>query len=140
MQLTATKGISYTLLGVKPTRGSYGENLKRARERLSVRLGRKITQEEIAERRGNKRQGNLPAREKKPDVPRPETIIRDARAFECEPWELLDGIEFSYDELRRQPGETKETQSVTPGAPFQKSDEKTDRRSGTDRRLAANDE
>lgn len=83
------------MLFVRPLKGSYGANLKALRER------QKLSQEEVARRLGITRQGNLPARERNPDVPRPETVLRHARAIECQSWELLDGLEFMYDQLRQ---------------------------------------
>lgn len=88
---------------MKPLKGSYGDNLKRARDRLSERLGHKVTQEEIARRQGTKRQGNLSSRENKPDIPLPQTVIRDAEALECPTWVLLEGLEFPHDRLRMHP-------------------------------------
>lgn len=120
---------------VKPIRGSYGKNFRRIRE------AKKLAQEEIARRLGVTRQANLPARERNPNVPRPPTILRHATALGCQPWELLDGLVFPYDELRRPSTEESTGAHIAPiGATFREtkwnSKRDDERRSGTDRRLA----
>lgn len=99
-----TIGHLYVLLGyVKPLHGSYGANLRRMLQRLSEKLGHRVTQEELAQRMGRARQGNLPQRLRSANVPRPETIVRDARALDCQPADLMDGIVLPHDPLRARP-------------------------------------
>jgi transcriptional regulator with XRE-family HTH domain len=73
---------------------TYGQNFKAQRERLG------LTQEDIAERMGLTRQGNLSQYEKNLKFPTPDLIEQHAKALECQPWELLEGVETAYDRLR----------------------------------------
>lgn len=82
----------------------FGDNVKRLRLRLAAKLGRRITQEEVSKRMAKSgRNSQVSSFEvaRKHLVPEPKTIVRLAAALECEPWELLEGVETEYDRLRR---------------------------------------
>jgi transcriptional regulator with XRE-family HTH domain len=73
---------------------TFGENLKRARER------RGVTQEDLARRVGFRRQSRVSTLENSSIVPRAETVVKFAKALDVEPRELLDAVETDYDRLR----------------------------------------
>jgi transcriptional regulator with XRE-family HTH domain len=73
----------------------FGENVKTIRER------RGLSQEQVAERLGLKRQANLPRLENGNEIPSPARILALAVALECEPGELLEDVETEYDKLRK---------------------------------------
>lgn len=73
---------------------TFGENLRRAR----VRAG--LTQEALTARLGLKRQAPISLWESRSTLPKPETIVRLARAVGCKPRDLLEGVETPYDRLR----------------------------------------
>jgi transcriptional regulator with XRE-family HTH domain len=83
-----------------------GENFRR------IRKDKKIKQEQIYKRLGFQRPSNVSLLESSLRLPKPRTIRRMAAVLECETWELLDGVETPYDELReRQPAARKKGRS-----------------------------
>lgn len=87
----------------------YWENFR------DVREAKGLSQELVAERLGITRQGNLPTRELHDKrTPKPATIKRHAAALECQTWQLLDGVETVYDQLRRSSSADETVASGTP--------------------------
>jgi transcriptional regulator with XRE-family HTH domain len=72
-----------------------GENFKRIREQ------KHITQEQIYKALNYKRPSNVSLLETSPRLPKPRTIRKMATVLDCEPWELLEGVETPWDELRQ---------------------------------------
>lgn len=61
----------------------------------------RLTQEEVARRLGHKRPAPVSLIERPNDkVPKAKTIVRYAKALECQPRELLEDVETEYDRLR----------------------------------------
>ena len=73
---------------------TFGENLRRIRTRKG------ITQETLMVALGLRRPAPISLWESRATLPRPDTIVRLARALGCDPRELLDGVETPYDRLR----------------------------------------
>jgi transcriptional regulator with XRE-family HTH domain len=83
-----------------------GENFKR------IRTAKKIKQEQIYEQLGFQRASNVSLLETSQRLPKPRTIQKMAAVLGCETWELLDGVETPWDELRqRKPSARKKERS-----------------------------
>lgn len=76
----------------------YGKNFARLRKRAG------LSQEAVAAKLGyaNDRNANVSSIEtgNRRSLPRPKTVMRHAEILDCQPWELLDGVETEYDRLR----------------------------------------
>jgi transcriptional regulator with XRE-family HTH domain len=75
-----------------------GENFKR------IRNAKGIKQEQIYKQLGFQRVSNVSLLENSPRLPRAPTIKKMAMVLGCEPWELLEGVQTPYDELRLRTG------------------------------------
>lgn len=79
----------------------YWQNFKDLREAQG------LSQEVVAQRLGLTRQGNLPTRELHDQgVPKKATVERHAKALECQPEDLMKGVELPHDKLRGAPAST----------------------------------
>lgn len=73
---------------------TFGENLKRLREKKGV------TQEKLAAAIGYKRSANISLLETRRALPRPETIVKVARALGIPTSAFLEDVDVPYDALR----------------------------------------
>jgi transcriptional regulator with XRE-family HTH domain len=74
---------------------TYGENLRKWRKK------RGYTQEELAEKMGLERQGNLAQYENNKKFPTPDLIRQHAKALGCHTGDLLQDVDTPYDGLRK---------------------------------------